>query len=180
MVISPGPFFFSTGTCFLWTACKENPVWGKTRFCTSEWSWPLIHHVVPDHDRTNHIVCVYTHACGCFISWQLDIYYTGARSFSPLRCISSPKQAWTFWGFFSHERRVETFLKGIHICKLLWIVSISLSLSWRCSKRAHMVNPCSCIGPSAGFIALETCKIGPIPAAAPWCVQVRPLLQKWF
>ena len=89
------------------------------------------------------------------------------------------KQVCTFWGFFSHERRVETLLGKASIQVATDRVDQSVAiLAIVCSKRAHMVSPCSwCIGPSAGFIALETCKTGPIPAAAPWCVQV-PLWEK--
>ena len=100
------------------------------------------------------------------------------RSFISRPCAAlhlQNKQVCIFWGFFCHERRVETLLKGIHICKLLRIVSISLSLSWSCSRGevTWWAHACSCIGPLAGFIALETCKTGPIPATAPWWVQVR-------
>jgi len=69
------------------------------------------------------------------------------------------KQVCTFWGFFSHERRVETLLGKASIQVATDRVDQSVAiLAIVCSKRAHMVSPCSCIGPSAGFIALETCK----------------------
>jgi len=93
--------------------------------------------------------------CKWIHGWQLD----AGRNLSPLL------HYYVVCTFFpSQGREIET-LNG----KLLSLVSISLSLSWSYSMRAHMSRPDSCIG----WIHLpwKRAKLGQSACSAPWCAE---------